>query len=111
MTITLVKKLKLDGQVCAKSARVLANLEERGLLSQIHQVITADERDTSSQGYALAAQYHVDAAPFFIVTGDDGKTQVYLAYHHFLKDIFNQEVTEADEVAEIMSQNPDLDFI
>lgn len=111
MSITLVQKMKLDGQLCAKSVKVLTNLRERGLLSQIHQVITADERDVSSEGYALAAQYHVDAAPFFIVIGDDGKTRIYQAYHRFLKEILHQEVTEADEVAEIMSQNPDLDFI
>lgn len=111
MKIALVKKIKLDGQPCAKSARVIADLEERGLFSHIHQVIVADEQVPSSEGYALAAQHHVDAAPFFIVTGDDGTDRVYQAYHRFLKEIFNQEAPEADAVAEIMAQNPDLDFI
>jgi hypothetical protein len=111
MTIALVKKIKQNGQPCAKSARVLADLAERGLLGQIDHIITADERNPSSEGYALAAQYHVEAAPFFVVTRDDGTTQVYRAYHRFLKEIFSQEASEADEVAEIIAQNPDLDFI
>jgi hypothetical protein len=111
MTITLVKKIKQNGQPCAESARVLADLEERGLLPQIHQVITADERNLSSQGYALAAQYQVETAPFFIVTEENGGIQVYRAYHLFLQDIFDQETSEADKMAEIIAQNPDLDFI
>ena len=111
MRIALVKKIRLDGQPCAKSAKVIGELEKRGLLSQIHQVIAADEREPFSKGYALAAQYHVDVAPFFIVTEDDGTARVYQAYHRFLKEIFNQKASEADTVAEIMAQNPDLDFI
>jgi hypothetical protein len=111
MTIALVKKIKQDGQPCAKSARVLADLAERGLLDQIDHIITADERDPASEGYALAAQYRVEAAPFFMITTEDGTTQVYRAYHRFLKEILNQNASEADEVAEIMAQNPDLDFI
>ncbi len=111
MSIVLVKKIKLDGQPCAKSARVLTDLVARGLLPRIHQVVTADERDSSSEGYVLAAEHQVEAAPFFIVTKDDGATQVYRAYHYFLKEIFNQDVAEADKLAEIMAQNPDLDFM
>ncbi|MGK7875937.1 MAG: hypothetical protein AB4426_22345 [Xenococcaceae cyanobacterium] len=111
MNITMVKKLKVDGQPCAKSARVLKDLEERGLLNQIHQIVVADERNPSSEGYTLAAQYNVESAPFFLVNGEDGSTCVYKAYYRFLKDLFNQESPEDAEVAEIMAQNPDLDFI
>jgi hypothetical protein len=111
MTIKLVQKIKLDGQPCRKSAEVFADLKARGLLNQIHQVITADESNLSSEGYVLAAQHQVDAAPFFIVTRDDEVTMVYKAYHLFLKEIFNQETPEADIFAEILAQNPDLDFI
>ncbi len=111
MNITMVKKIKLDGQPCAKSARVLAILEERGLLHQIELLVTADERDFDSLGYVLATQYNVDSAPFFIVNNDDGSTSIYKAYSRFLKEVFHQEASEEEEIAEIMAQNPDLDFI
>lgn len=113
MQITLVKKIKRDGQPCAKSARVLQELEEFGLLDRIDRVVVADERQAAtSEGYALAAEHAVESAPFFIVTDDaTGSTRVFAAYHRFLKEVFDRETSEADEVAEIVAQNPDLDFI
>jgi phosphoadenosine phosphosulfate reductase len=104
--VTLIKKVKQDGQLCAKSARVLLDLEQRGLLNQIRQV-TADERDRGSEGYVLAAQYQVDTAPFFIVQ-QPGSNQVYTAYHRFLKEVFNQETSADEAIAEIMAQSPSL---
>lgn len=111
MTITLVKKIKRDGQLCGKSARVLADLEARNLLDQIDRIVAADERIDQSEGYALAAQYQVDSAPFFIVTAEHRSPQVYRAYARFLQDIFGLEFSEEEELAEMMAQNPDLDFI
>ena len=112
MHITLVKKIKQDGQACAKSARVLNELEEFGLLDRIDRIVDADERQvTTSEGYALAAEHGAEAAPFFIVTNDDGSTRVFTAYYRFLKEVFNREASEEDEVGEILAQNPDLDFI
>lgn len=111
MTITLIKKIRENGQLCAKSARVLNELEELGLMSHIDQVVTADEREPSSEGYTLAAVHNISAAPFFIVDADDGSTQIYTAYHRFMKEVFNRQISEAEELSEIMAQNPDLDFI
>lgn len=112
MHITLVKKIKQNGQACAKSARVLNELEELELLAQIDRIVAADEREVmTSEGYALAAEHGIEAAPFFIVTNDDGSTRTFTAYHRFLKEIFNREVSEEDTVNEILAQNPDLDFI
>ena len=110
MHIKIIKKITLDGNDCPKSAKVLKELNELGLIDRIDEVIAADEREPSSEGFALALKHNVEAAPFFIVT-DDGSTRVYTAYHKFLKEIFNQEVSESDEISEIMAQNPDLDFI
>lgn len=111
MHIKLVKKIKLDGNDCPKSGKVLKELKDLGLIGQIDEIIAADEREPSSEGFSLALKHNVEAAPFFIVTDDNGSTRVYTAYHKFLKEVFNQEVSESDEISEIMAQNPDLDFI
>ncbi|MGK7940868.1 MAG: hypothetical protein AB4062_12110 [Crocosphaera sp.] len=111
MHIQLIKKIKLDGNPCRKSAKVLNELEALGLLDKIDEIIAADQRQPSSEGFALAHQYEVDSAPFFIVKNEQGNTQVYKAYHRFLKDVFNRSVSEEDELSEIMAQNPDLDYI
>ncbi|NET34123.1 MAG: hypothetical protein F6K19_19220 [Cyanothece sp. SIO1E1] len=110
MHITLVQKIKLDGQPCAKSTRVLNELEELGLLQRINQVIAADEREPASEGFALAKQHSIAAAPFFIVNEGDS-TRIYEAYHRFLDEVFNRKTSEAAEISEIMAQNPELDFI
>ena len=111
MHIILIKKIKIDGDDCPKSAKVLKELKELGLIKQIDEIIAADEREPSSEGFTLASKHNVEAAPFFIVTGDDGSERVYTAYHKFLKEVFNREVSESEEISEIMAQNPDLDFI
>ena len=112
MTIKLIKKIREDGEPCAKSARVLNELEALGLMGQIDQVVIADERQPDSEGYALAVAYNVSAAPFFIVDADDdGSTQVYTAYHRFMSEVFNLQTSEAEQISEIMAENPDLDFI
>ncbi|MDJ0582387.1 hypothetical protein [Crocosphaera sp.] len=111
MHIQLIKKIKLDGNNCRKSAKVLNELQELGLLDKIDEIIAADQRQPSSEGFALANQYQVESAPFFIVKNEEGLTKVYKAYHRFLKDVFNMSISEEDELSEIMAQNPDLDYI
>jgi aminoglycoside phosphotransferase (APT) family kinase protein len=109
MNITLIIKQRRNGQPCAKSQTVLADLEMRDLLAQIDHIAIADESDQSSEGYALATLHQVDAAPFFLV--DDGhQVRVYRSYYKFLREILNQTVDEALETAEIISQNPVLDY-
>jgi predicted GTPase len=110
MNIVMVQKIKLNGERCAQSEKVFQDLRSRNLLNQIHQVAIADERDPGSVGYELAAQYQVDKAPFFVVTLN-GSTLVYTAYQRFLKEVLRQVPHDADEIAEIIAQNPDLDFI
>jgi hypothetical protein len=110
-TITLVQKIKLNGELCAKSAKVIADLTARGLRNNIDRLVTADERDPASAGYILAAKYQIDSAPFFIVTTDDDRTHAYSIYSQFLRNVFNVEPAESDEIAEIMAQNSDMYFI
>lgn len=111
MTITLVQKIKQNGQPCAKSAKVLSELQMLGLQSRIDQIVIADERNPNSEGYVLAAKYEVDAAPFFIVDNPGDPPRLYTAYQRFLKEVLDQQPSEDAEISEIMSQNPDLDFI
>jgi hypothetical protein len=109
MNITLVTKHRRNGQLCGKSQTVLADLEMRDLLVRIDHIAIADECDQSSEGYALAALHQVDAAPFFLV--DDGnQVRVYRSYYKFLREILHQTIEEALETAEIISQNPVLDY-
>jgi hypothetical protein len=111
MNIVMVQKIKLNGERCAQSEKVFQDLKSRDLLNRIHQVAIADERDPNSIGYELATQHQVDKAPFFVVTLVNGSTLVYTAYQHFLKEVLHQVPHDADEIAEIIAQNPDLDFI
>ena len=104
-TITLVQKIKSNGELCAKSAQVITDLTARGLRQRINHLVPA------SEGYTLASKYQIDTAPFFIVTTDDGATHVYPIYSRFLKNVFNVEPAESDEIAEIMAQNSDMYFI
>ncbi|MBD2244378.1 hypothetical protein [Nostoc sp. FACHB-888] len=111
MNITLVKKIKLDGTPCPKSANVLEDLEKLGLLDRIDEIVAVDEREQLSKGFILALKYKVEAAPFFIVNNDDGSSHVYKAYYRFLKEVFHQEVSASKEILEMIDQNLDLDFI
>lgn len=112
MNIKLVQKIKLDGNPCRKSARVLKNLKELNLLEQIDEIIAADEREKSeSEGFNLARKHQISSAPFFIVESDEGSIQVHTTYYRFMKDVFHISVSEDDEISEIMAQNPELDYI
>lgn len=107
----MVQKIKLNGELCAKSARVLQDLEQRNLLSKIHQFFIADARDIASTGYKLATQHKVDTAPFFIVTLDNGSTRLYTTYLRFLREVLDQAVCAKDENAEVIEYDASLDFI
>ncbi len=109
--ITLVKKIKADGTLCRKCADVLNRLERDGLTGTIDRIAIADERDPGSEGMRLAVRHGVDRAPFFVVEDEPGNVRVYTVYFRFLKDILRKQTDERDEIAEIMAQNPELDFI
>lgn len=111
MHITMVKKIKLDGSPCRKCAEVEQRLQESGLHNRIDQVLIADERDPQSAGMLLAKQHQVELAPFFIVEDDDGSTRIYTVYFRFVKEVLNSQTSAQEEAAEILDNNPDLDFL
>ena len=111
MKITLVKKILADGSPCKKCGDVLSRLDDSGQMARIDEVVIADERDPTSMGMLLAAEYSVDRAPFFVVEQDNGKVDIYTVYFKFVKDVLEQKTEEKDELKEILDQNPDLDFL
>lgn len=112
MKITLVKKILADGSPCNKCADVIAKLEDNDQMKYIDDVLIADERDPQSAGMKLAATYEVNRAPFFVVEQEgQGTPKIYTVYFKFVKEVLDQKTSEADEIQEIMNDNPDLDFI
>jgi predicted DsbA family dithiol-disulfide isomerase len=111
MKITFVKKILSDGSPCAKCADVLEKLEASGQMSRIDAVITADERDPTTEGMQIAKRYNVDRAPFFVVENEGKPVQIYTVYLKFVKEVLQEKTSERDELKEIMQNNSDLDFL
>ncbi len=111
MNITLVKKIKSDGNLCRKSADVFEKLKQADLVKKIDHIVFADERKRTSKGLSLAIKHGVQSAPFFIVNQEDGSTQVYTRYYNFVEEVLEEKTSEQESVLEILAQNPDLDFI
>lgn len=109
--ITMVKKILADGSACRKCAQVESRLTEAGLRDRIDEVVIADERDPDSAGMRLAAQHQVEQAPFFIVRDDQGNETVHTVYFRFIKDVFNRNASESEAAADIVDNNPDIDYI
>lgn len=82
-----------------------------GQLNAIDEIVIANESDSSSSGMLLAATHDVDRAPFFVVERDGQPTAIYTVYFKFVKEVLNAQTEEADEIQEILNDNPDLDFI
>jgi hypothetical protein len=110
MTVTFVKKIKVDGNPCRKCAEVEERLTTAGLMSKIDEVVIADERDAGSAGMRLAAELGVSAAPFFIVTRDGART-IYTSYVKLLKEVLSAETTDSEDAVDLARNNRDLDFI
>lgn len=108
--ITLVKKVHADGTACRKCRDVLGRIERDSVWDRIDRVVVADERDPDSEGLRLAARYHVERAPFFIVERPGEPPQIYTVYMRLLREELRQKASERDEVSELMS-SAELDFI
>lgn len=111
MKITLVKKILADGSPCKKCADVIGKLESSGQMTQIDEILIADERDPNSAGMLVAKKLDVERAPFFVVEDDDKAPVVYTVYMKFVKEVLAEKTDESDELKEIMNDNQDLDFL
>ncbi|HTV20282.1 MAG TPA: phosphoadenosine phosphosulfate reductase family protein, partial [Polyangiaceae bacterium] len=74
--ITMVKKLLLSGEPCAKCAQAEEMLRGRGVWDQIDEVVWAKEGDSESPGAQLAQKYGVDVAPFFVIERPGQKDEI-----------------------------------
>ncbi|MFP6816822.1 MAG: hypothetical protein VB949_14305 [Pseudomonadales bacterium] len=110
MHITLVKKILANGEPCRKCHDIEARLRSSGGWERIDEVIIADERDPNSPGMQLASDLQVERAPFFVVT-EDGEQRVYTVYFKFVKEVLDGSVSGQHAAAEILADNPSLDFI
>jgi hypothetical protein len=110
MTVTMIKKIKLDGAPCRKCADVIDRLERAGLTSRIDRVVVADERDADSEGMRMAAELGVDAAPFFVVERG-GERTIYTSYVKLLKEVLEAQPSETDEAVEIAANTANIDFL
>ena len=110
-TITLVKKIKADGNLCRKCADVSRRLEQDGLSARIDRVLIADERAPEGAGMRLARRYAVDRAPFFLVEDDTGRVCVYTVYYRFVKEVLEQQSRPVDELVELMAMHRELDYV
>jgi hypothetical protein len=112
MHITLVKKIKADGSPCRKCADVERKLIEAGLMPRIQQVVVADERLPLSPGMQLAAQYGVEAAPFFIVDrGTGGALEIHTVYLRFVREVLDGRVDPKAEAEELLDSLPDIGML
>ena len=110
MKITLVKKILKDGSPCPKCADIEQKLQQSGHIARIDETLIADERDPASPGMQLATELGVTRAPFFVVT-KDAETEVYTVYFKFVKQVLGGSSSLSEEAAEILNDNPDLDYI
>ena len=108
--ITLVKKILANGEPCRKCRDVEARLHRSGHWARIDEVLIADERDPQSAGMQLATELGVELAPFFVVADQDQR-QVYTVYYKFVKEVLEGSVSKQQVAAEILADNPDLDYL
>lgn len=111
MKIILVKKIHADGSPCRKCADVLSKLEDSGHMARIDEILVADERDPESEGLKMAKALDVHRAPFFVVEREGAEPEVHTVYLKFVKEVLDQVADENAEALEIMTDNPDLDFL
>jgi phosphoadenosine phosphosulfate reductase len=99
MKITMVKKIKENGEECRKCLQVTERLRTSNELSLIDKVVYADERNPDSGGFMLAKEHNIDIAPFFIVE-DKGDVTIYKTYMDFKKQVLSNALGKTGEIKE-----------
>jgi len=109
MKITLIKKIKEDGEECKKCREVTERLKAGNEFPLIDKIVYADMRDPDSEGLKLAKEHNVDIAPFFIVE-NEGNVAVYKTYMELKKKVLKKALEKADvEIEEKRTANADID--
>jgi phosphoadenosine phosphosulfate reductase len=89
MHVTMVKKRLAGGEACGKCAQAEDLLKRRSLWSRVDEVLWADESDPSSPGMQLAAEFGVEAAPFFVVRNSGSPPVVYESVLKLMNERFS----------------------
>src|SRR5690242_1246352 len=89
MHVTMIKKRLENGEPCKKCLQAEEVLRSRGLWERIDEVVWAAEGEPESPGMRLAAEHHIDLAPFFIVKDDAGKTRIYDSVIKLMREALN----------------------
>lgn len=89
MKITMVKKIKEDGEECKKCRQVTERLQAGNELSLIDNIVYADVRDPDSEGLRLGKEHNIDIAPFFIVE-DEGRVAIFKTYMELKRSVFDK---------------------
>ncbi len=85
MHITMVKKRLASGEPCRKCVQAEDLLRKRGLWDQIDEVVWAEETNAKSAGMVLAREHKVEAAPFYLVRGEDGSVTIFVSALKLIK--------------------------
>jgi len=86
MHVTFVKKVLADGTPCQKCRDVEDRLKAGGYWSQIDAILVADEREPDGAAWALAREFNVKVAPFFVVR-DRGGIQAYSIFLQLVREV------------------------
>jgi hypothetical protein len=114
MKITMIRRIDGNGQLCAKSAWILADLRRRGLEDRIDRLVTADDRNVYSEGNILATHYQIGTVPFFIehmTDSDSGVVRLYNSYRKFLQEVFGEVGGEDEKNVSNIAQNINSEYI
>jgi hypothetical protein len=114
MKITMVGRIDINGQLCAKSLWILEDLRQRGFTAHIDRFVMADDRNIYSEGSILAAHYQMKTIPFFIVhntNSANGLVELYKSYQDFLQEVFGELSVEDEKTVSKIAQNINSEYI
>jgi len=107
MTITMVKKVLADGSPCRKCVQAEEMLKRRKLWDKLDEIVIADERDPSSEGFLRAKTYGIETAPFFVVQADSKET-IYTSPLELIREVLKPRKKKASlDVSALLGQLDD----
>lgn len=95
MRITMVKKRLADGRPCNKCLQAEEMLSRRGLLGDVNEFLWVEEGEVNSQGAALAREFHVEVAPFFVIHREQQDPVVHTSVTSFVKWLTSTKAAHA----------------
>lgn len=85
--ITMVKKIKRNGQPCSKCRDIENRLRREEYINQIDRIVIAEHDDPESEGMRLSRLYNVRVTPFFVASNENGEISIYTVYNRFVREV------------------------